>query len=263
VRRGRRPGGHVRLIASAARAGSLPRGLGALSSHADPLPDLAGIRSCDDAQAGLGPETGGQERHDCFGPSQAQARVFGQKIGTIASDLPQFGNGRVQVVDLATRAVVAADAGDPRSQELVGAAHTGSLEHMFVLGGPILSRRFRGEVTAACALSGSAPRQNLAGGTGNLAGAGDDRQVPTRPERPLQGPREILRISCTRGWSAAATAFEQASLLMTERQIELVTRQGRDYVRISPTAEVAHGSKRIPACFLISVTQVFVTPVLM
>lgn len=56
---------------------------------------------------------------------------------------------------------------------------------------------------------------------------------------------EIPRISGTRGWSAAATAFEQslaaqASLLVTERQIELVTRQRRDYVRVSVTVEAAH-----------------------
>lgn len=85
--------------------------------------------------------------------------MFGQQIGTIASDLPQFGNGRVQVVDLATRAVVTADASDPCGQELVGTAHIDSLERMFSLGGPILSRRFRDKVTALCTLSGSAPCQ--------------------------------------------------------------------------------------------------------
>jgi hypothetical protein len=67
---------------------------------------------------------------------------------------------------------------------------------------------------------------------------------------PLELPRykvriEIPHLSGTRGWSAAATAFEQglaaqASLLVTERQIELVTRQGRDYVRVSATVEAGH-----------------------
>ncbi len=98
--------------------------------------------------------------------------MLGQQIGTIASDLPQLGNGRVQVVDLATRAVVTADASDPRSQELVGTAHTGSLERMFALGGPILSRRFLGEATAACPLSGSAPYQGPRRWAGHLVGAG-------------------------------------------------------------------------------------------
>ena len=56
---------------------------------------------------------------------------------------------------------------------------------------------------------------------------------------------EIPHISGAPGWSAAATAFQQglaaqASLLVTERQIEFVTRQRRDYVRVSVTVEAAH-----------------------
>jgi hypothetical protein len=67
---------------------------------------------------------------------------------------------------------------------------------------------------------------------------------------PLETPRykvriEIPRLSGTRGWNAAATAFEQglaehASLLVTERQIELVTRQGRDYARVLATVEAGN-----------------------
>jgi len=66
---------------------------------------------------------------------------------------------------------------------------------------------------------------------------------------PLEPPRykvriEIPRLSGTRGWSAAAAAFQQGlaahgSLLVTQRQIELVTRQGRDYVRMSATVEAS------------------------
>jgi hypothetical protein len=66
---------------------------------------------------------------------------------------------------------------------------------------------------------------------------------------PLEPPRykvriEIPRLSGTRGWSAAAAAFEHgvtehASLLVTQRQIELLTRQGRDYVRVSATVEAS------------------------
>jgi hypothetical protein len=66
---------------------------------------------------------------------------------------------------------------------------------------------------------------------------------------PLEPPRykvriEIPRLSGTRGWRAAAAAFEQgvadhASLLVTQRQIELLTRQGRDYVRVSATVEAS------------------------
>jgi hypothetical protein len=67
---------------------------------------------------------------------------------------------------------------------------------------------------------------------------------------PLEPPRyqvriEIARLSGTRGWRDAATAFEQglaahASLLVTERQIELLTRQGRDYVRVSAMVEASN-----------------------
>lgn len=79
-----------------------------------------------------------------------------------------------------------------------------------------------------------------------MAIAGDNGNVTARPERPRYRVRvEIPRISGTHGWSAAATAFEQgltaqASLLVTERQIELVTRQRRDYVRVTVTVEAAH-----------------------
>jgi predicted TPR repeat methyltransferase len=56
---------------------------------------------------------------------------------------------------------------------------------------------------------------------------------------------EIPRRSGTRGWSTAAAAFEQGlaaqtSLLVTQRQIELVTRQGQDYARVSITVEASH-----------------------
>jgi hypothetical protein len=57
--------------------------------------------------------------------------VLGQQIATIASDLPQLRNGRVQVIDLATGAMVAADASDTSRNELVGAAHFDILEHIF------------------------------------------------------------------------------------------------------------------------------------
>jgi hypothetical protein len=67
---------------------------------------------------------------------------------------------------------------------------------------------------------------------------------------PLEPPRyhvriEIPRLAGTRGWRAAASAFEQGvaahtSLLVTERQIELLTRQGRDYVRVSAMVEASN-----------------------
>jgi hypothetical protein len=70
--------------------------------------------------------------------------------------------------------------------------------------------------------------------------------VTARPELPrYKVCVEIPHVSGTRGWSAAATAFQQglaaqASLLVTERQIEFVTRQRRDYVRVSVMVEAAH-----------------------
>ena len=73
--------------------------------------------------------------------------------------------------------------------------------------------------------------------------------MTARPEVPRYNVRlEVPHISGTNEWSAAATALqqglaEQASLLVTERQIEFVTRQRRDYVRISATVEAAHAAE--------------------
>jgi hypothetical protein len=70
--------------------------------------------------------------------------------------------------------------------------------------------------------------------------------VSASPELPRYKVRvEIPHISGTSEWSAAATAFQeglaaQPSLLVTERQIEFLTRQRRDYVRVSVTVEAAH-----------------------
>ena len=56
---------------------------------------------------------------------------------------------------------------------------------------------------------------------------------------------EIAHVSGTSEWSAAATAFQEGlaehpSLLVTERHIEFLTRQRRDYVRVSAMVEAAH-----------------------
>ena len=70
---------------------------------------------------------------------------------------------------------------------------------------------------------------------------------------PLEPPRyqvriEIPRLSGARGWKTAAAAFEQGvaervSLLVTHRQVELLTRQGRDYVRVSATVEAGNAAE--------------------
>jgi hypothetical protein len=79
-----------------------------------------------------------------------------------------------------------------------------------------------------------------------MTNAGDNGHVTARPELPRYNVRvEIPHIGGEHGWSAAATAFQrglaaQASLLVTERQIEFVTRERRDYVRVSVTVEAAH-----------------------
>jgi hypothetical protein len=70
--------------------------------------------------------------------------------------------------------------------------------------------------------------------------------VTALPELPRYKVRvEIAHVSGTSDWSAAATAFqqglaEQPSLLVTERYVEFLTRERRDYVRISVTVEAAH-----------------------
>jgi hypothetical protein len=67
-----------------------------------------------------------------------------------------------------------------------------------------------------------------------------------RPEVPRYNVRvEVPHISGTNEWSASAKALqkglaEQPSLLVAERHIEFVTRQRRDYARISATVEAAH-----------------------
>ena len=69
------------------------------------------------------------------------------------------------------------------------------------------------------------------------------------PELPRYTVRvEIPHISGTSEWSTAATAFQQGlaaqpSLLVTQRQIEFLTRQRRDYVRVSVTVEAAHAAE--------------------
>jgi hypothetical protein len=79
-----------------------------------------------------------------------------------------------------------------------------------------------------------------------MTDAGDNGHVTALPELPRYNVRvEIPHISGTRGWSAAATAFQealaaQASLLVTERKIEFLTRERQDYVRVSVTVEAAH-----------------------
>jgi hypothetical protein len=70
--------------------------------------------------------------------------------------------------------------------------------------------------------------------------------VTALPELPRYTVRvEIPHISGTSEWSTAAKAFQQGlaaqpSLLVTERRIEFLTRQRRDYIRISVTVEAAH-----------------------
>ena len=69
------------------------------------------------------------------------------------------------------------------------------------------------------------------------------------PELPRYKVRvEVAHVSDTSDWSAAATAFQrglaaQPSLLVTERHVEFLTRQRRDYVRISVTVEAAHAAE--------------------
>ena len=70
--------------------------------------------------------------------------------------------------------------------------------------------------------------------------------MTARPEVPRYNVRvEMPHISGTNEWSAAVKALQQglaehASLLVTERRIEFMTRQRQDYVRISATVEAAH-----------------------
>jgi hypothetical protein len=82
-----------------------------------------------------------------------------------------------------------------------------------------------------------------------IANAGDNGHVTAWPELARYRVRvDIPHISGTRAWNDAVTAFQenleaQASLLVTERKIEFLTRERRDYVRVSVTVEAAHAAE--------------------
>jgi hypothetical protein len=73
--------------------------------------------------------------------------------------------------------------------------------------------------------------------------------VTASPELPRYNVRvEIAHVSGAGEWSAAIAAFQQGleaqpSLLVTNRRVEFLTRQRRDYVRISATVEAAHAAE--------------------
>lgn len=84
-----------------------------------------------------------------------------------------------------------------------------------------------------------------------MTNAGDNGHVTAGPEPLRYSVRaEIPHVSGVGGWSAAATAFQQGleahpSLLVTERKIDFVTRERRDYVRVSVTVEAAHAAEAV------------------
>jgi hypothetical protein len=111
---------------------ALPRAVAAdllssLAADPDPLSDLLGIGTCSSAQVSLGPETRGHDWRDRLRPSCAQARVLGEQVRPIASELLQLGDGLVPVVDHSASTVPTAGSSDPGRQELVGRAHARSL----------------------------------------------------------------------------------------------------------------------------------------
>jgi hypothetical protein len=82
-----------------------------------------------------------------------------------------------------------------------------------------------------------------------MSNVGDNGHVTAVPELPRYNVRaEIPHVSGASAWSTAATAFQQGleahpSLLVTERRIEFVTRERRDYIRVSVTVEAAHAAE--------------------
>ena len=105
-----------------------------------------------------------------------------------------------------------------------------------------LQARSRGTDVARSLLAQAAPDASWC----RVTNAGDKGHMGARPEVSRYNVRvEIPHISGTNEWSASAKALqqglaEQPSLLVAERHIEFVTRQRRDYVRISATVEAAH-----------------------
>jgi hypothetical protein len=103
----------------------LPRLLSSLAADRDPLSDRRLIGACSAAQLGLGQVARRLGACTVLRPPQGEARMLSEKIRPV--ERLQLGGGLVLVLDPAASAVPTADSRDLRAQDLVGAAHAGSV----------------------------------------------------------------------------------------------------------------------------------------
>ena len=103
----------------------LLRLLSSLTADCDPLSDRGLVGPCSAAQLGLGLVPGRLGCSASLRPSQREARVLGEEVRPVGR--PQLGDGLVLVLDPAASAMPTADSRDLRAQDLVGAAHAGSV----------------------------------------------------------------------------------------------------------------------------------------
>jgi hypothetical protein len=116
-----------RPCAASSGVGPQTRLFSALPPDFDPAGDLRLIGSGESCQFGLRPIPG-RSKTIGFGQAEREPGVRGEQIRPVASDLSQLGHGCVRGVDPAPGAIAAADTRNPCRQELVSAAHIGSLE---------------------------------------------------------------------------------------------------------------------------------------
>ena len=124
----RRPRTHAaRPCAASSGVGPQTRLFSPLPPDFDPAGDLRLVGSGETRQLSLRP-TPGRSKAIGFSPAERESGVRGEQVRPVASDLSQLGHGCVRGVDPAAGAIAAADTRNPCRQELVSAAHIGSLE---------------------------------------------------------------------------------------------------------------------------------------
>jgi hypothetical protein len=110
--------------------GLKPSLLSSSAADSNPASELRFVGAGQSRQLSLRPAPG-RVKHIDFGPAEREPGVRGEQVRAVASELSQFRHGRVRVVDPVAGAMTAADARNSCRQELVSAAHIGSLERAF------------------------------------------------------------------------------------------------------------------------------------
>jgi len=104
----------------------------------DPRRELVLVGAGSYAEIGLCPVPMCQKWRAVLCQPDAHARVLTEQIDPATGHRAKLVDGNAHIVDLTASAMATADARDPGKKELVGAAHTNSLERAF---GPASRRR--------------------------------------------------------------------------------------------------------------------------